>query len=395
MAASGYSVETPRTGAPSEGHTEEHSSVTCVMCLSEKQQRLHAVSQKQNKISLSPPSQIGDVLSHATSVHDAVTSSKGSQEPVAPPSSPNGMSSRMFLIPSPPLTSIRPSRGGEYDTKRPDRPPQDSHLPCSDAKTSDRNAKTSSDRIAKITERANKTLSDRTARTSTERTAKTSSEKTTRASSERTTRVSSERTPKISSETTTKTLSDRTAKTSSERSTNTPEWTTKISEWTANISEQSEVGLQMEEEKEVCGHSQTSPNSDDSRRRLHVKVFLPKVTAEPVVDDLKAGLLQGRPLLAREKPLSYHDLKPKENGEQTELGTPEDKSDFQSQIVEGRKNREEVKDTQCHSASAKQQTSLGSEDEAFVDGSDPLSSVTNKTMSALSAAIEDWRLVDE
>ena len=64
------------------------------------------------------------------------------------------------------------------------------------------------------------------------------------------------------------------------------------------------------ERDEVCSDSEgSSQDSGGSRRKLRVRVFLPKVGPEPAEEDVRTCLLQGRPALARERPLSHRDLK--------------------------------------------------------------------------------------
>lgn len=60
----------------------------------------------------------------------------------------------------------------------------------------------------------------------------------------------------------------------------------------------------------------TEPSDSDSqdsrgRRKIQVKVYLPKVGADTVDDDIKACILHGKPMLARERHLNQNDLKHK------------------------------------------------------------------------------------
>ncbi|KAL8581791.1 hypothetical protein ACOMHN_043209 [Nucella lapillus] len=57
--------------------------------------------------------------------------------------------------------------------------------------------------------------------------------------------------------------------------------------------------------------SESSQDSDGYRRKLHVKVYLPKVGPEAADDDLRTCMLEGRPAIAREKHLSSTDLREK------------------------------------------------------------------------------------
>ena len=53
----------------------------------------------------------------------------------------------------------------------------------------------------------------------------------------------------------------------------------------------------------------SSQDSGGSKRKLRVRVFLPKVAPDPAEEDIRVCLLQGKPVLARERPLSHSDLK--------------------------------------------------------------------------------------
>ncbi|PVD28322.1 hypothetical protein C0Q70_10909 [Pomacea canaliculata] len=60
----------------------------------------------------------------------------------------------------------------------------------------------------------------------------------------------------------------------------------------------------------------TEPSDSDSqdsrgRRKIQVKVYLPKVGADTVDDDIKACILHGKPILARERHINQNDLKHK------------------------------------------------------------------------------------
>nr|KAG5694889.1 hypothetical protein BaRGS_029506 [Batillaria attramentaria] len=57
--------------------------------------------------------------------------------------------------------------------------------------------------------------------------------------------------------------------------------------------------------------SDSDSRDSSSRRKVHVRVVLPKVASDPADDDIRACMMQGRPVLAREKHLSHSDLKVK------------------------------------------------------------------------------------
>ncbi|XP_076445805.1 uncharacterized protein LOC143283451 isoform X2 [Babylonia areolata] len=65
--------------------------------------------------------------------------------------------------------------------------------------------------------------------------------------------------------------------------------------------------------------SEGSQDWEGSRRKLRVQVYLPKVASESADEDLRACVLEGRPAIARERHLSYTDLR-KETGEEVEGG---------------------------------------------------------------------------
>ncbi|XP_070190442.1 uncharacterized protein [Littorina saxatilis] len=60
---------------------------------------------------------------------------------------------------------------------------------------------------------------------------------------------------------------------------------------------------------EPCSDGESNHESDGSRRKVQVKVYLPKVAPDPVDEDIRTCLLQGRPSLARERPLSHSDIR--------------------------------------------------------------------------------------
>ncbi|KAL8611487.1 hypothetical protein ACOMHN_014542 [Nucella lapillus] len=370
-----HGLEKPDSGPPEE----HHSSATCIMCLNEQkqhqqqqqqqqkhqqhylqkqqqqikqkqhqqklqqqQQKLQTLAQKQRR-SVTSPRVNG--LPYPVMIH-VLDPNKGPKEPSAPPSSPEGVSSESFVMPSASPTTKLVNSGGTREklVTPPLNLPPNSDLPDKYVKTSEKNGTGAHQNGTGTHQNGTGTHQNGTG----------------------------------THQNGTGTHQEQ--KEEGDKKTNT------------QTSQECDDSQCILNHPDACSHSQTSQDSDDSKRRRHVQVYLPKIAPEATEDEFKSSLVQGRPSLAQERPLSYSDFKSKQKN-QPRFGQPDKIPSFSSEASENHKERGDERSLQYCSNIRK--TLAPKSESCDDDDSGSKSSLTRTNIPALLAQIEEWQLLDE